>query len=312
MGAWSFIKALIVGLLLGSLIVGCADEVGVQASSAPSDSSVIEEPAVVLEAPDALEDVVVPEHMDPRLSLPPYDPQSDEVSFRFRTYLGDQASEPDLVGDFNVTLLASGQVVLVEGTSIYDGAESYFTWQLSESGYRQLVEYLLGHQLYQQQLGSNDRAYSISLGALIALDAHPNEGPIDEQTEVALHELTDRLRNHSWLGAEVTSDPAPWIPPEVEFSARPGLPETHEGAPKDLGEPVTWPLDRTIGEIGVPTVDSRGREVFALCLSGDEAAAAWSLVREGVNHAWMPVSDGEDWTLTHQIRYPGYNPSSLC
>lgn len=321
-GAWSGWKASVAGLSMGLLIVGCTGETRIESSSATPDDLVVEEDpspvdtSSVATAPSFLqrdlEELTASDVPDLPLSLPAYQPQSDEVSFRFHTYLGGQMSEPDLIGDFDVTLLASGQVVLVEGTSIYDGAESYVTWHLSESGYGQLADYVLDHPLTGQQFGSNDRAYSMTHRGMVALEAHPRTGAVDEQTEASLHELAGQLRDHSWLGAEVISGPEPWVPSDLEFSAQPGLPETHEGAPRNLGEPVIWPLDRTIGDIGLPAIDRRGRNVLAICLTGDEAAAAWGLVREGINHAWIPVSDGRDWTLSYQIRFPGYSPPGLC
>ena len=237
--------------------------------------------------------------VDPNTVLVPFDPGPADAVFRFWTYLGPDT--PGAPSDFDISLTPGGRVVLVEGTSVFHGAEVYTTWQLSGEGARRLTDYVLTHPLVLagESLGSNDRAYALDIvGA--RLDAHPDTGSVDAAVAGQLVELAQRLRDQSWLRDEIISGPEPWIPDEMTMLATSGR-SGSSGGPS----PYEWPLVTPIEELGMP-IDWRGEQRLALCLSGEDAAAAWTLVRSGENHAYIPVTDGDDWTLSYQIRFPGY------
>ena len=63
-----------------------------------------------------------------------------------------------------------------------------------------------------------------------------------------------------------------------------------------------WPVDLPIRHLGVPGTTEGA---LAICLSGENAAAAFSLVRDGEDHENILVTDGgEAWTIQFTKGFP--------
>lgn len=207
-----------------------------------------------------------------------------DVVFRFWTYI--------IADSFNVSLQADGTVVLVEGTSIYDGADVYSTWKLSETGKRLLIEEVYKHTA--GRVSATGHALQMSARYYPEIAVNPSA---DQSLEV----LVSRLRDQSWLEDEFISQPAAWTPSVLTFLVSgPGDPDPSA---------YRWPLAESVKAHIDPTLvhpqDAYDRKV--MCLTGADAARAWSLIRSGENHAYIPVYDGNYWSLSYDIAFPGYH-----
>ena len=236
-----------------------------------------------------------------------------EVVFKFNTYLGFLNDSLDAPPEFSVSLTPEGKFIRVNGTSVYDGADSYEQWQLTPQGIERLIAELDASSMVGfsggDRQGSNDVAYALTVSGFSLLNAHPDAGSATPAEQAELHRIAELLFDPSWLGDDI-SEAAPWVPDALTFRVQ--LTEDLTTGPRGgvNGEPYDWPIDTPIGEH--PGLFFSG-EAQMICLTGEEAATAWTLIREGENHAYIQVeSGGAIWTLSYRIVYPGYRPADAA
>ena len=248
-------------------------------------------------------DVIDPDDPASAAIAPVADP--DRVVFRFWTFLGFQNDDPTAPPEFSVSLTEGGLLVRVDGTSIFDGSESYTSWQLSSAGIDALLASIeanpavWGEGRSFEPTGSNDLAYVLQLFDVAVVNANPHMGEASAEGQEALRDLAALMFDPSFLGDGIVSGPDQWVPPVLSFSVRPGASDLSRTSHE-------WPIDTPLDQL----IDDG--EQSSLCLFGEDATIAWdALVNEGENSAHINViDDGAQWTLTYRAQYPGYRLSS--
>ena len=184
-------------------------------------------------------------------------------------------------------------------------AADYSTWQLSTEGLSRLASAInetgvLAHPDGREQFGPdpgefqnnatlfyNDCCVIYMNGEAQRADATPEE----LERRVLFDELMLRLVDHDWLGTDVLSDPAPFIPDGLTVHAEPATTRNPSA--------VAWPLDGTISERVIES-SAFGPSV---CVYGSEVEPLFTLVAP-----WnrTTVDDGTaQWEITIRPHLPG-------
>lgn len=215
-------------------------------------------------------------HGEPAASSSELRPDANGVLFRAGGHDGRWE------GNWHVSLQADGRVVYVTDTSTTATPDDYRTWVATPRGrdrllaeVRREIERHVPHRDPEQTVGYGEGRVANIGDRLVAL-----------------------LRDPHWLGADLASPPAPWVPEHLTvYASRP---------PRTTMPAKRWPYAVGIARRNDGTVLHLGSERRTLlCLDGAEVGPLFQKMR-GVNTAHMLVDDGQRWELSIDAWLPGY------
>ena len=210
-----------------------------------------------------------------------------DVLFRLNAYLGP---------DTDVSLTPEGELVIVGRTDVFAGPDDFTSWQLNDDGMNRLLAAIQTNEVVASGIYNVgfDHGLSLEVGRPPAeLNAHPDHGTPSPDERAAIEELLAALVDPAWLGDGIVSGPHPWVPDDLTVYV----------TPQAVADAEPWPLAQTVAELATTSADGE----LVMCLTGEDAAAFWPLLGDGVNHAYLPIDDGSaTYDATVSLNWPGY------